>query len=159
MRVRSFLFGVVTGAAAGWLAEFYLLRDRLSAEAAQLRTQLHAAERRAGDIQRRLEASTAEAGDLRTRLVALQAELDGLRTQFRSAVVAPPNDLKQITGIGPRIEAVLQAAGIADFGRLAAATPDELRALLDAAGVTRLADPATWPEQAARLLRDSAPDA
>ena len=59
------------------------------------------------------------------------------------------DDLRKIEGIGPKIEAALKAAGIHTFEELAAKSPDELRAILDNAGFTRINDPETWPEQAA----------
>lgn len=57
------------------------------------------------------------------------------------------DDLKVIEGIGPKISGVLQAAGIRTFAELAAADPQRISEILLAAGL-RLADPATWPEQA-----------
>jgi predicted flap endonuclease-1-like 5' DNA nuclease len=62
------------------------------------------------------------------------------------------DDLKVIEGIGPKIAGVLQAAGISTFTQLAAADPSRLEEILHEAGL-RLADPATWPEQA-RLAAD-----
>jgi predicted flap endonuclease-1-like 5' DNA nuclease len=59
-----------------------------------------------------------------------------------------PDDLKRIEGIGPKVAARLQAAGITTFARLAETAVEELDAILDAAGYWP-ADPATWPEQAA----------
>ncbi|MFA5837664.1 MAG: helix-hairpin-helix domain-containing protein [Bellilinea sp.] len=58
-----------------------------------------------------------------------------------------PDDLTVIEGIGPKIAAVLKAAGIHRLEQLAKAAPDELKRLLTAAG-NRIANPATWPEQA-----------
>jgi len=59
-----------------------------------------------------------------------------------------PDDLALIEGIGPRINEVLQAAGIRTFADLAAAPLDRVQQALDAAGLS-LADPATWGQQAA----------
>lgn len=60
-----------------------------------------------------------------------------------------PNDLKIVEGIGPKIEGLLQEAGINDWLSLAAASIDQLKEILTAAGDRyRLADPTTWPEQA-----------
>lgn len=61
----------------------------------------------------------------------------------------PPaaDDLKVIEGIGPKIAAVLNQAGVTTFARLSTLTPDQIREILQAADL-RLADPATWPEQA-----------
>ena len=62
---------------------------------------------------------------------------------------ASEDDLRKIEGIGPKIEAALKAAGIRTFADLAAKTPEELQAVLDAAGFARISNPETWPEQAA----------
>jgi predicted flap endonuclease-1-like 5' DNA nuclease len=59
------------------------------------------------------------------------------------------DDLKVVEGVGPKIEEVLHGAGIATWAQLATATPDRLRAALDAAGPELSAhDPTTWPQQA-----------
>jgi predicted flap endonuclease-1-like 5' DNA nuclease len=52
-----------------------------------------------------------------------------------------------LVGIGPRIAAILREAGFGTFAQLAQANPAALRELLQAHNL-RLADPATWPEQA-----------
>jgi len=59
-----------------------------------------------------------------------------------------PDDLKRIEGIGPKIASLLRDAGIATFAQLAAADVERLREILAAANL-RIADPTTWPEQAA----------
>ncbi len=59
----------------------------------------------------------------------------------------PPDDLKRIEGIGPKISSLLQAAGITTFNQLATTEVDRLQAILDEAKL-RLANPDTWPEQA-----------
>jgi predicted flap endonuclease-1-like 5' DNA nuclease len=65
-----------------------------------------------------------------------------------------PQDLKVVEGIGPKIEEVLQAHGIVNYAHLAKVAPSKIRLLLDAAGPQfQVANPETWPEQAA-LLRD-----
>ncbi len=63
--------------------------------------------------------------------------------------VAPPqpDDLTRVEGIGPKISALLQEAGILTFAQLSTANVDHLRQLLDKPRF-RLADPETWPEQA-----------
>lgn len=58
------------------------------------------------------------------------------------------DDLTILAGIGPKIQAILQAAGITSFQQVAAATPEHLQGILRAAGL-RLNDPASWPKQAA----------
>jgi predicted flap endonuclease-1-like 5' DNA nuclease len=61
---------------------------------------------------------------------------------------AAPDDLKIIEGIGPKIAGLLQAADIMTFAQLAATDVGRLQEILETAGLTRLADPTTWPEQA-----------
>lgn len=59
------------------------------------------------------------------------------------------DDLKIVEGIGPKIEGLLNAAGINTWAELAAAPVDRLQQILDAAGERyRLAVPNTWPRQA-----------
>jgi predicted flap endonuclease-1-like 5' DNA nuclease len=58
-----------------------------------------------------------------------------------------PDDLTVIEGIGPKISALLQAAGITTFAKLAATETSQIQKILTAAGL-RLADPGTWAEQA-----------
>lgn len=68
------------------------------------------------------------------------------------AVAAAHDDLTRIEGIGPRIATLLKEAGISGFAALAAARLDQLEAVLAAAGPRfRLAQPASWPQQAALL--------
>ena len=58
------------------------------------------------------------------------------------------DDLRRIEGIGPKIGAALQEAGITTFARLAEMEPTVLLEIVKQAGI-RLAFPDTWPEQAA----------
>jgi large subunit ribosomal protein L17 len=62
-----------------------------------------------------------------------------------------PDDLKRIEGIGPKIAGVLQAAGITTFAQLADADISRVQQILQDADprLFRLANPASWPEQAA----------
>ncbi|NOX64154.1 MAG: hypothetical protein GXP42_19790 [Chloroflexi bacterium] len=60
-----------------------------------------------------------------------------------------PDDLKTIEGIGPKISRILQDQGIDTFQRLAQTDAATLRHILDEAGIGKIADPSTWPEQAA----------
>jgi len=59
------------------------------------------------------------------------------------------NDLKAVEGIGPKIEGILNAAGITTWSGLAATSVEKLKSILAAAGDRyKLADPGTWPKQA-----------
>jgi predicted flap endonuclease-1-like 5' DNA nuclease len=59
------------------------------------------------------------------------------------------DDLKKLEGIGPKIEQVLNAAGIYNFAQLASMTPDEIKPVLEEAGNQfKMHDPKSWPYQA-----------
>jgi predicted flap endonuclease-1-like 5' DNA nuclease len=60
---------------------------------------------------------------------------------------AVADDLTVIEGIGPKINSLLQEAGIRTYQELAEAQPDRISEILLASGL-RLANPGTWPEQA-----------
>jgi hypothetical protein len=63
------------------------------------------------------------------------------------------DDLQRIEGIGPRMSAALRNAGIRTYARLAAADVVELRAAIEAAGLSFAPSIVTWAQQA-RLLAD-----
>jgi predicted flap endonuclease-1-like 5' DNA nuclease len=62
-----------------------------------------------------------------------------------------PDDLKRIEGIGPKLSSVLLEAGVGTFAQLAELEVGQIEQILQEADprFLRLADPSTWPEQAA----------
>jgi predicted flap endonuclease-1-like 5' DNA nuclease len=58
------------------------------------------------------------------------------------------DDLQIIEGIGPKIASILNTSGIRSFRRLAGTSVENLREVLDKAGISHIADPSTWAEQA-----------
>ena len=85
---------------------------------------------------------TTRAATDRGSLAATVVQLTG--TQPR------PQDLQLVEGIGPKIAAILIEHGINDLGQLAETPVERLRDILGGAGGRfRLADPGTWPRQAA----------
>jgi predicted flap endonuclease-1-like 5' DNA nuclease len=91
-----------------------------------------------------VEAETEEATE------ALEAEV--VTEEVAEEAKPPaPDDLKRIEGIGPKIASVLQEGGILTYAQLAGAEPDELRQILEESDprLLRIANPSTWPEQAA----------
>lgn len=60
---------------------------------------------------------------------------------------AKPDDLTIVEGIGPKINTILQEAGIKTFKQLAETPISRLQELMVQANL-RIADPASWPEQA-----------
>ncbi|NMC53676.1 MAG: DUF4332 domain-containing protein [Chloroflexi bacterium] len=76
----------------------------------------------------------------------------GRSQEIKIAPTAPqkpvtPDNLKQVEGIGPKIEKILNEAGISTFQQLSECNRSELAIILKNAGI-RLADPQTWPNQA-----------
>lgn len=63
---------------------------------------------------------------------------------------ASSKDLQKVEGIGPKISELLIAGGVPDLAALSQTPVSRLEEILSAAGKRyRLADPTTWPEQAA----------
>jgi len=57
--------------------------------------------------------------------------------------------LKIVEGIGPKIEALFNEAGIATWQDLSKASTEKLQNILDAAGENfAMHNPSTWPKQA-----------
>lgn len=81
-----------------------------------------------------------------------EAHAEPARAAETAPVAAAADDLTLLEGIGPKINELLQQAGIRTFAQLAATDVERLREILDQANL-RIADPATWPEQA-RLLAE-----
>ncbi len=79
-----------------------------------------------------------------------EREIDQLLAQASRGGATAKDDLIIIEGIGPKIAEVLAQAGITTFAQLAAAAPAAIKALLDRAGARfAMANPASWPQQAA----------
>ncbi len=64
-----------------------------------------------------------------------------------------PDDLLRVEGIGPKINEILLSGGVRTFRRLAAMSEDNVRAIVNAGGVSFIPSLNSWAAQAA-LLRD-----
>ncbi len=74
---------------------------------------------------------------------------DPAKSGFSDEPITPAiDDLTKVEGIGPAIAGHLNAAGIATYAQLAATSPDQIKAILDAVGGYGAHDPSTWPDQA-----------
>jgi predicted flap endonuclease-1-like 5' DNA nuclease len=82
---------------------------------------------------------------------AVAAEPVAAATTETGGAPPAPDDLKRVEGIGPKLSSVLQEAGVATFARLAEMEVSQIEQILEEADprLLRLADPSTWPEQAA----------
>ena len=58
------------------------------------------------------------------------------------------DDLTRIEGIGPIISGILKKTGIATYQQLSETDAKKIEHVLHEAGITGIADPTTWPQQA-----------
>ena len=88
-------------------------------------------------------SDTSKAGGTPSKVEKLYAKKIGFASMKQ-------NDLKIVEGIGPKIAGLLEAGGIDTWAKLAGAEVSTIQGILTAAGDRyRLADPSTWPKQAA----------
>ncbi|MCF0054736.1 hypothetical protein [Dyadobacter sp. CY356] len=84
---------------------------------------------------------------------AVKIATNTTRESFTGIAVTPEkvqhDDLKIIEGIGPKLESILNAAGIHSFYQLSQKTPEQISAILSNSDSRfQVHDPATWPRQA-----------
>lgn len=90
--------------------------------------------------------ATVETESEAENLIAPDAEDKAGTEPEAPAAPAKRDKLQMLEGIGPKIESVLNGAGITTFAQLRDMDPDKIREILLEKNI-RLADPATWPEQ------------
>ena len=111
-----------------------------------------------------LETEAGQVAGLRTRIHGLEARIRELEAAASAETLdvsgargvlgfdLAVDDLKVVEGIGPKIEEVLHRNGIRTWRRLARTDYPTMRRMLDEGGPQfRVADPTTWPHQAALL--------
>ncbi|WP_422756127.1 hypothetical protein [Micromonospora sp. WMMD708] len=76
------------------------------------------------------------------------ASPDAVVAEVAAAQDEPVDDFRRIQGVGPKMAAALQAAGIRSYRQLAALDETSLRETIRAAGLRATASLATWPQQA-----------
>ncbi len=91
-------------------------------------------------------AKAAEMPEVAEQFIVQPAEIP-VETIRAAEIVVVPDDLKIIEGIGPKVNSLLNDAGIFTFSQLAETEESKIREILDQAGL-RLLNPATWAEQA-----------
>ncbi|CAA9199369.1 hypothetical protein [Flavobacterium collinsii] len=123
-------------------------------------------------LQADLDACKANTRNLNAKISSLEAELAAKAKinsapQSFAATTAPlipfdsalaatvygkkikENDLKVVEGIGPKIEALFNAAGIKTWHELSEASTEKLQSILDAGGENyAIHNPSTWARQA-----------
>jgi predicted flap endonuclease-1-like 5' DNA nuclease len=70
-----------------------------------------------------------------------------------TAVAAPPDDLTQINGIGPRLSTILSEGGITTYADLQRANTGELRQIIAVGGALPPSSLESWPTQASYAAR------
>jgi predicted flap endonuclease-1-like 5' DNA nuclease len=118
-------------------------QDTTSDELQNIQARYDELEVRLSGMSRRYQEITSDKEKLEQIVKSLNAEL----TTYRNRYI--PDDLKIIEGIGPKIEELLNNAGIIKYSQLSETDPAQIKSLLDAAG-SRFAmhNPETWSIQA-----------
>ena len=148
----SFFIGVLVGWIVEWLIDLFYWRRRYQScckERDALQVRLTEAEKRIRTFQ--VKGWDLDSGPQRALSTPVAEEEAAIVPPKAGLEIAPPppDDLKLIEGIGPKISQLLMDNGILTFAQLAGTSIDHLQAILEAAGPNfRLADPTTWPEQA-----------
>ena len=143
------LIAALIGFVVGWLLKHLGARRRIEALEGRLRKE----EARGAVARRDLEVKRREHSALGGELDQAREDLARCREDSAESEAPdgppPKDDLKKVEGIGPKIEGLLNAAGIDTWARLAAAPVAEVQAVLDEAGPRyRIHDPGTWGRQA-----------
>jgi predicted flap endonuclease-1-like 5' DNA nuclease len=74
-------------------------------------------------------------------------------TKSKPAEAAPPDDLTQLTGIGPRISTILADAGVTTYAQLEHTDPSDLRKVIAQSGALPPSSLDSWPTQASYAAR------
>jgi predicted flap endonuclease-1-like 5' DNA nuclease len=142
--------------------ELQTVTDQLAAaenQVATLRQQLIDAETTAqttiAEKTTEVQNLQAELHQVQQKLASAEQQIDTLQAQLADRTppptdsAPPPDDLRTIEGIGPKVAQILHEYGIATFAQLAQTDTHRLRAILEEAGPPfKGMDPESWPEQA-----------
>lgn len=82
-----------------------------------------------------------------------EAKVEAAKAEAKNA--GEKDDLKKLNGVGPKLEEVFNAAGIATFENFASTPVEKLNEILEEAGSRYSGkDPAPWVEQAKELAKE-----
>ena len=161
MDISSILIPLLTGLVFGILG--YFLGKKTSSNidhslAMSLQSELDACKKHTKSLTTRITSLEADLGEKKVKSVkkksiainttpAFLFDAGIAKTVFRKKV--KENDLKIVEGIGPKIEGLLNAAGITTWKDLSEATIEKLQAILDGSGENyAIHNPSTWGKQA-----------
>jgi len=74
-------------------------------------------------------------------------------SKSKAAKAAAPDDLTQLSGIGPRISSILAEGGVTTYAQLEHTDPSELRKIIAQGGALPPSSLDTWPTQASYAVR------
>ena len=95
-----------------------------------------------------VESDAAEALDEEIEdVVVFEGDLGGKSSSAVEPAPDAEDDLKIIEGIGPKIESILKQEGVKTLRQISEMGPDAIQTILTKHAL-RLANPASWPEQA-----------
>ncbi|GAB4249772.1 MAG: hypothetical protein Kow0027_12780 [Saprospiraceae bacterium] len=129
------------------------LHTELEKDHASLRYKAEQLEQEVDTLKKKNRSLEADVFMYKGKIEQLQASGGAQKAASKMALGATSgakDDLKKIEGIGPKIEKLMNAAGIQTFRQLADAPLEKIEQVLEEAGPRfKLADPGTWKEQAA----------
>lgn len=95
-------------------------------------------------------ADVEAAPKVAAKAVAEKKDEAPAKPKAKKAKAPKQDDLKLIEGVGPKIESLLKEGGLDTWAKVGAATPEQIKEILEAAGSRyKMHDPTTWPKQAA----------
>ena len=104
-----------------------------------------------------MQASYATKGDwqglMKHNEKAMAGSQGPQRQPTATAAAAPPDDLTQLNGIGPRIQTILNDGGINTYTDLQHASTSDLRQIIAVGGALPPSSLESWPAQASYAVR------
>ena len=152
------LIAAALGALIGWFLRG-LGRDEPAPAAPRDDAELHAARRRISELERELAECRAKPAPAAPRAAAPAAAAPAAAAAgtalFGTPAERPIDDLKIVSGIGPKIEKQLAGIGITTYKQIANFTQDDIERVNDAIEVFQgRIEREEWVPQAARLHRE-----
>jgi len=160
MDISCFIIPVAAGLIFGILGYFLGKRSSGKAEGllvASLQSDLDACKTHTKSLTARISSLEADLASKTTKTAKKKTSLTATAKYFFDEKLAKSvlgkkikdNDLKIVEGIGPKIEALFNAAGITTWYDLSEASTEKLQAILDAGGENyAMHNPSTWAKQA-----------
>jgi predicted flap endonuclease-1-like 5' DNA nuclease len=104
-----------------------------------------------------MQATYAAKGDwqglMKHNQKASRASARTAKPKAAAAATAAPDDLTQLSGIGPRIASILAEGGVTTYAQLEHTSPEKLREIIAASGALPSPSLGTWPTQASYAAR------